>query len=83
MTDTKALKQSDLRQFSGSEHWYRHALVRKVVYTDGAKYVTARLVCGDGNGHAVHTQEIPFTDFPLAEIKFYFVNNTILLPSEY
>ena len=39
MTDTKALKQSDLRQFSGSEHWYRHALVRKVVYTDGAKYV--------------------------------------------
>ena len=28
-----------MRQFTGSEHWYRHALNRKVVFTDGAKHV--------------------------------------------
>jgi hypothetical protein len=36
---TKTLTEADLRQFSGSEHWYRHGLVRSVVYTDGAKHV--------------------------------------------
>jgi hypothetical protein len=28
-----------LRQFTGSEHWYRHALNRNILFTDGAKYV--------------------------------------------
>jgi hypothetical protein len=28
-----------LRQFTGTEHWYRHGLIRNVTYTDGAKYV--------------------------------------------
>lgn len=36
---TKTLTLADLRQFTGSEHWYRHALHRKVLFTDGAKYV--------------------------------------------
>ena len=39
MSDTKTLIKADLRQFTGSEHWYRHALNRKVLFTDGAKYV--------------------------------------------
>ncbi len=29
----------DLNQFTGTEHWYRHSLVRKVLYTDGVQYV--------------------------------------------
>jgi hypothetical protein len=33
------LSEAELSQFSGSEHWYRHGLVRSVTYTDGAKYV--------------------------------------------
>jgi hypothetical protein len=33
------LKTSDLNQFTGSEHWYRHGINRKVLFTDGAKYV--------------------------------------------
>jgi hypothetical protein len=33
------LNEADLRQFTGSEHWYRHGLVRSIVFTDGAKYV--------------------------------------------
>jgi hypothetical protein len=39
MSDTKSFNPSDLRQFTGSEHWYRHELVSSVLYTDGAKYV--------------------------------------------
>ena len=39
MTDTKTLDAADLRQFTGSENWYRHSLVRSVLYTDGAQYL--------------------------------------------
>ena len=39
MTDTKTLNRADLNQFTGSETWYRHAMVRDVLYTDGVKYV--------------------------------------------
>jgi hypothetical protein len=122
MTDTKTLSKDDLIQFTGSEHWYRHAMVRDILYTDGVKYVaetagaywlideiaftqrfdkliaaeefqlwkltvnsdhTATLNCEDGDGGVVFTKVIEFTDFPLAEITLYFINNTILLPSEY
>ena len=40
MSDTiKTLTKADLDNFTGSEHWYRHAINRKVTFTDGAKYV--------------------------------------------
>lgn len=38
-TTTKSFTRAELRHFTGSEHWYRHPLVRSVLYTDGAKYV--------------------------------------------
>jgi hypothetical protein len=44
---------------------------------------SASLVCDDGNHNFVNTHQIEFTDFPIDEIKFYFTDNTILLPSEY
>ena len=28
-----------MRQFTACEHWYRHAINRKIVFTDGAKHV--------------------------------------------
>ena len=34
-----ALAPEQLRQFTGSERWYRHPLVRNILFTDGAKYV--------------------------------------------
>jgi len=119
---TKTLNKATLMQFTGSENWYRHALNRAVLFTDGAKYVadtagahwlldeialaqkyekrvaieefqlwkltvnpdqTAMLVCEDGNGKAVFSKRIPYTDFPPEGIKLYCANNTILLPSEY
>ncbi len=43
----------------------------------------ATLTCEDGNDNVVLTKRIPYTDFPLAEIKLYFADNVILLPSEY
>ncbi|MBF0562021.1 MAG: hypothetical protein HQL37_08365 [Alphaproteobacteria bacterium] len=39
MTDTAKLTKATLHQFTGSENWYRHGLVRHVLFTDGAKYV--------------------------------------------
>jgi hypothetical protein len=36
---TKTLSESDLRQFTGSETWYRHAINCKVLYTEGAQYL--------------------------------------------
>ena len=44
---------------------------------------TALLVCEDGNGRQLYAQAIDYTDFPLPEIKLYFINGVILLPSEY
>lgn len=49
------------------------------VYADKS----ATLICDDGNGEAVFTKCIEYTNFPLPDIRLYFVNNTILLPSEY
>lgn len=36
---TKTLNKTDLAQFTGTEHWYRHGINHKVLFTDGAKYV--------------------------------------------
>jgi hypothetical protein len=36
---TKSLNASDLAQFTGSEQWYRHGMVRDVLFTDGARHV--------------------------------------------
>ncbi len=123
MTNTEQLSNSVLRQFTGSETWYRHGVNRAVLFTDGAKHVadnagaywllddiafaqileckvkaeefqvwkltvdlekrSAVLTCEDGNGNAVLTRNIGFTDFPLPEITLWFTNNTIFLPSEY
>jgi hypothetical protein len=42
MTNTctkSSLNLSDLDQFTGTEQWHRHPLMRSVFFTDGAKYV--------------------------------------------
>jgi hypothetical protein len=122
MTQKSKLTTLNLKQFTGSENWYRHGLNRNVTFTDGGKFVaeeggaywlldtiaicqrhepkvsaeefqvwklkvnadhTATLTCEDGNDNVVYTQKIPFTDFPLDEITFFFANGVIHLPSEY
>ena len=39
MTDRKKITEADLRNFTGSEHWYRFGLDPRITCTDGAKYV--------------------------------------------
>jgi hypothetical protein len=39
MSDTKTLTKADLRQFTGTDNWYRHPINRKVMFTDGAKHI--------------------------------------------
>jgi hypothetical protein len=43
----------------------------------------AQLRCEDGNDNVVYAKDIDFTDFPLATIRLYVANRTILLPTEY
>ena len=39
MTNAAKLSETHLRQFTGTENWYRHGINRNVLFTDGAKYV--------------------------------------------
>src|ERR1700752_1942436 len=39
MTKTDEVSEIHLQNFTGSENWYRHGINRKVLLTDGAKYV--------------------------------------------
>ena len=38
-TITSEQLEADMRQFTGTEHWYRHPLYRAFCYTDGVKYL--------------------------------------------
>jgi hypothetical protein len=44
---------------------------------------SARLICERDTEDVVVTQDIPFTDFPLSEIKLYLVARVLMLTSEY
>ena len=39
MSTTKTLTQADLDRFTGTETWWRRALVRNILFTDGAEHV--------------------------------------------
>ena len=105
----KPFTADELRQFTGSETYYRHGLARNVLYTEGAKYLADRagaywlldivalyqnvaavqeqefqvwtlkvgpdrlgaISCEDGNGKEVFQYIVPYTDFPLDEIKLW------------
>lgn len=44
---------------------------------------SATLTCEDGNDNVVYTQQLEFTDFPVAGITLWYSNNVIYLPSEH
>jgi hypothetical protein len=39
MIDKDKLTKAKLNQFTGSDSWYRHPLVRTILYTEGADYL--------------------------------------------
>ena len=43
----------------------------------------ATIKVDDGNGNALHAEDITFTDFPEPGVTLWFIDGTILLPSEY
>lgn len=43
---------------------------------------SAVFTADDGNNTVLYTQIIPYTDFPLEEIKMFLTDNVLLLPSE-
>lgn len=43
----------------------------------------AKITVDDGNDNVLATREIPFTDCPVGQYRFYFTDNVLLLPSEY
>lgn len=79
VTDTSVIAKSlmdksrfitiDFRKFSEEE---------KAVTGYGAK-----IDYSDGNGNIFETHKYHVTDFPLEEIRLFFVDNTLMLPSEY
>ena len=44
---------------------------------------SAVLICEEDTDQQVLTQKIPYTDFPLPEMKLYLIDKIILLPGEY
>jgi len=44
---------------------------------------SSAVVRGYNDAELIITQEIPFTDFPLDEVKVFLMDGVILLPSEY
>jgi len=40
--NTQELTKEDLAAFTGTTKWYRHPVVKKMLYTDGIKYVVER-----------------------------------------
>ncbi|UGU15434.1 hypothetical protein LS482_17340 [Sinomicrobium kalidii] len=47
------------------------------------KGYAALITYDDGNGNVFYEAHYNYTDFPLDEIRLYFVNDTLMLPSEY
>ncbi|SFZ89551.1 hypothetical protein SAMN05428642_101388 [Flaviramulus basaltis] len=47
------------------------------------KQCEAIISYGDGNGNIFETHRYNVTDFPLDELRLFFVNGTLMLPSEY
>jgi hypothetical protein len=110
-----------LKQYTGTETWFRHEIFRFFTYTQGVQFLaeqagaywlidlilglqhesaavnkepfqlwkletennSGKLTCEDGNGSAVYSQVIEYTDFPLKEISLYFTDSVLLLPTEY
>lgn len=51
-----------------------------VLHVEGTK---AKITADDGNGNALFTKSIDYTDCPEGEWEFFFTGNMLMLPSEY
>jgi hypothetical protein len=82
---TKTFNKDDLRQFTGTEHWYRHGLARDILFTDGAKYVAD--TCGaywllDEIALAQRLKRVASEEFQLWKLEVNLAENTARLTCE-
>lgn len=120
---TMAELESELRQFTGTEHWYSgKPLFPNSTYTDGIKYLADKAgaywlidlifsyqhswvkkipfqlwtinvkksggrgiveMRADADTPVLIRQVVGYTDFPVGDLKLYYIDNILLLPSEY
>ncbi len=63
------------------EHGF--ATIKLKVYRLGNGQTKALFTADDGNDNIFYRQTIEYTDFPLDEIKLFYTDDILLLPSEY
>jgi hypothetical protein len=61
--------------------WQLH--VNKAAVRENGDPMAVVTMIEDTGQPEIVRQEIPYTDFPLPEIKLYLIDNVLLLPSEY
>jgi hypothetical protein len=75
-----AIASHQTKQLLSDEMLKEFQIWRLIVNTEDK---TAKLICERDTDDIAVTQDIPYTDFPLAEVKLYLVAKVLMLPSEY
>lgn len=79
VTDTSVIAKSLMnRSYFITVDFKKFTPEEEMLYGYGAK-----ITYGDGNGNIFEEHKYHVTDFPLDELRLYFIDNTLMLPSEY
>ena len=79
ITDTSIIAKSLLNRSHFITIDFKRLSEEKQDYTG----YEAEIIYSDGNGNIFEIHRYNFTDFPLDELRLYFVDNTLMLTSEY
>lgn len=79
ITDTSIIAKSLMKKSSFITVDFKRLPVDKQDYSG----YEAEIIYGDGNDNVLESYRYEFTDFPLDELRLYFVDNTLMLPTEY
>ncbi|MBE8970797.1 hypothetical protein IQ277_32695 [Nostocales cyanobacterium LEGE 12452] len=81
--ETEQLTSSELLQFTGTKNWYRHPIVRKMLYTDGIKYMMVKAGAYwliDEIAFQQFHPRVKYEEFHVCVFKVSLVDPTKLLP---
>ena len=79
ITDTSVIAKSLINKSEFVTIDFRRLSKEKQDYTG----YEAEIIYTDGNDNILEKHGYRVTDFPLDELRLFFVNNTLMLPSEY
>jgi len=79
ITDASVIAKS----LMGKSHFITIDFKRLSTAERQQKGCEAIITYGDGNDTILETHRYNVTDFPMDELRLYFVGNTLMLPSEY